>query len=228
MVEGARKIGELSFDEDGAEYHPKLAVPFTEKLSDVFAAEGFAPGTRLTDLAAFIDVLGPESRIGSLVSDRLDGNAFPVRAIAFDKSPSANWSLGWHQDRTICVKRRADVEGFGPWTTKQGLLHVQPPFSITQNMATVRIHLDPVNGLNAPLKVALGSHLLGRIAEGDASHIAASCQEHVCLANRGDVWLYTTAILHASDRTIGKRRRRVLQIDYSADTLPYPLEWLLR
>ncbi len=32
--------------------------------------------------------------------------ARPVRAIAFDKTRGSNWSVPWHQDRTIAVDRK--------------------------------------------------------------------------------------------------------------------------
>ena len=70
-----------------------------------------------------------------------------MRAILFDKTPATNWSLGWHQDRTIAVAKRADVNGFGPWTVKSGLLHVAPPFDILVRMVTLRVHLDPSSTL---------------------------------------------------------------------------------
>ena len=79
---------------------------------------------------------------------------------------------------------------------------------------------------NAPLLIALGSHRLGRIAEGDVEAHVRSSTIHACLAQRGDIWLYATPILHASEASAAPTRRRVLQIDYSADTLPTPLEWL--
>ncbi len=150
----------------------------------------------------------------------------PVRAILFDKSPEANWSLGWHQDRTICVRERHETPGFGPWTVKQGLIHVEPPFSYIEKMVTLRIHLDAVDSLNAPLLVAEGSHDRGRVAAERIDTIARACPQTACLANPGDVWAYCTPILHASRRSAKPARRRVLQVDYSADDLPGGLEWL--
>jgi hypothetical protein len=47
-----------------------------------------------------------------------------VRGIFFNKTRSSNWKVVWHQDLTIAVRERADVSGFGPWTTKAGILHV--------------------------------------------------------------------------------------------------------
>jgi hypothetical protein len=48
---------------------------------------------------------------------------------------------------------RVDVEGFGPWTVKSGLLHVAPLFDLLAGMLTLRVHLDPVPETNAPLLV---------------------------------------------------------------------------
>jgi len=71
--------------------------------------------------------------------------------------------LAWHQDRTIAVVRRKDIEGFGPWTVKSGWPHVAPPFELLAEMVTLRIHLDPVTEANAPLLIAPGSHRFGRV-----------------------------------------------------------------
>ena len=38
-------------------------------------------------------------------------------------------------------------------------------------------------------------------------------------------WLYATPIVHASLPAEQPRRRRVLQVDYSADVPPHPLAW---
>lgn len=82
--------------------------------------------------------------------------ARPVRAILFDKTESTNWRLAWHQDRTVAVKSRVDAAGFGPWSRKDGMLHVAPPFEVLAGMVTLRLHLDPVSATNAPLLIAPG------------------------------------------------------------------------
>ena len=170
-------------------------------------------------------LLGVEA-IGAAAKEALGPAAQPVRAILFDKSDATNWALGWHQDRTIVVRARAEAPGFGPWTVKQGMQHVAPPFDLLSRMVTLRVHLDPVPADNAPLLIAPGSHRLGRVAEADIEAAVAHCGVAACLAAPGDIWIYATPILHASDRARVPARRRVLQIDYSADTLPDGLEWL--
>ncbi len=52
----------------------------------------------------------------------------------FDKTPSGNWPLDWHQDRTIAVKHRIEIPGFGPWSMKGGVHHVAPPIDLLARM----------------------------------------------------------------------------------------------
>ncbi|MBV2147060.1 phytanoyl-CoA dioxygenase family protein [Sphingobium sp. AS12] len=184
------------------------------------------PGQRLTALAELAPFLAPTGPIGCHAAAHLGNAAKPVRAILFDKNETTNWALGWHQDRTIAVRQRIETPGFGPWTIKSGLQHVAPPQSLLDRMCTLRIHLDPVDADNAPLFIAPGSHLHGRIAESDVPAMVDRCGSVACLASRGDIWLYATPILHASDAAANPRHRRVLQLDYSADALPGGLEWL--
>ena len=41
-----------------------------------------------------------------------------VRILVFDKTRDRNWGVAWHQDRTIAVRSRVDLPGFGPWSVK--------------------------------------------------------------------------------------------------------------
>jgi hypothetical protein len=133
--------------------------------------------------------------------------------------------LNWHQDRTIAVKQRQEVAGFGPWTKKQGQLHVAPPIEVIEAMVTLRIHFDTVDDQNAPLLIASGSHRLGLIPQAAIKETVDRARIAACHAERGDVWAYSTPILHRSARSPSVRRRRVLQVDYSSEPLPGGLEW---
>ncbi|MCJ2183843.1 phytanoyl-CoA dioxygenase family protein [Novosphingobium sp. 1949] len=220
---------ELDLARDGAQRVAGLAqalLPFF--FSALAAVPGGLPGQRLHGSPALLALLGDGAAIGARVAALAGGPMRPVRAVLFDKSAEGNnWALGWHQDRTIVVRERRAVAGFGPWSVKQGLVHVEPPFALLEAMVTVRIHLDPVDAQNAPLLIARGSHRLGRIAEGAIEAVVAGSAHHVCLAEVGDVWFYRTPILHASGAATGPlRARRVLQVDYCGQDLPAGLEWL--
>ena len=61
---------------------------------------------------------------------------------------------------------------------------------------------------------------------GEIDATVRECGTVACLAATGDVWVYATPILHASEASTSPRHRRVLQVDFSADGLPGGLEWL--
>ncbi len=178
---------------------------------------------RNASLRPFLMSAGP---VGAVAASVLGQACQPVRAILFDKTPATNWSVGWHQDRTIAVAKRAEVDGFGPWTVKNGLVHVAPPFDLLARMVTLRVHLDPVPTTNAPLLIAPGSHRLGAISQPKVHLVVRQYGTKVCLADAGDIWLYATPILHASAAASVPAHRRVLHVDFAIGNLPGGLRWL--
>jgi hypothetical protein len=225
-IEAIAEPSSMSFIRDGAQRFPGAV---TQQLDIICNAtkeiSNGEAGIRIIGNPALRAVLRDDGAIGRIVARDLGKPCQPVRAILFDKTADNNWALGWHQDRTICVKQRIDVDGFGPWTTKSGMLHVAPPFDILSRMVTVRVHLDDVPETNAPLLIAPGSHRSGRVPVDQIQAVVRRRGVCTCLATAGDVWLYATAILHASDRASNPSRRRVLQVDFSHDDLPGGLQW---
>jgi len=214
----------MEFDADGAQLFPAAFMAAqVDALQNALAVPPGRPGTRLRPIAGLADAVRPATLIAASI---LGCQARPVSATLFDKSPERNWSLGWHQVRTIALRARIDTPGFTDWTVKAGIAHVVPPSVILDRMLTLRIHLDPVGPENAPLLIVPGSHRLGRIAECDISAIADRLGRASCPAAAGDLWIYATPILHASARASRPARRRVLQLLYSADGLPNGLRWL--
>jgi hypothetical protein len=209
---------------DGAQCFPQAFSPVrVAALAGLLSIPGHRPGVRLGDAPGLAALLGPAD---SIAASLLGPAARAVGAKLFDKSAARNWALGWHQDRTIPVRERLDVPGFGQWTVKSGIAHCVPPFEILERSLTLRVHLDPTGEANAPLLVAPGSHRLGLVAEADIPSAVDRCGVRACLAEAGDVWACSTPILHASDRARAPARRRVLQLLYSADELPGGLDWL--
>ena len=103
-----------------------------------------------------------------LVEPVLGPDFFPVRGLLFDKIPGANWKVPWHQDVTIAVRKRIEADGFGPWSMKADVLHVQPPAAILEHMLSVRLHLDNCGEENGALRIIPASHLRGRIPEDES------------------------------------------------------------
>ncbi len=216
----------MRFADHGAERIAGAAIAILNPLQHALAAlPTDRPGLRLHAIPALADLTGAASAIGQCAQRVAGRRVLPVRAILFDKTATTNWSLAWHQDRTINVRARVDVAGFGPWTVKSGLVHVAPPFAVLARMVTLRVHLDDVPRDNAPLLIAPGSHRMGVIREDRIGSVVAQCGVHRCTARAGDIWAYATPILHASEAAVIPRRRRVLQLDYAGAPLPGGLEW---
>lgn len=149
----------------------------------------------------------------------------PVRGIYFDKTPESNWLVSWHQDLTLALRERHDVHGFGPWSTKDGIPHVQPPVTMLERMLTIRLHLDKADESNGALRVLPGSHRFGRLDEDQIRDHRARGDEHVCVASTGDALLMRPLLLHASSRSIVPDHRRILHLEYAGFELPPVLEW---
>ena len=160
-----------------------------------------------------------------LVEPVLGPYAFPVRAILFDKTPQANWKVAWHQDLTIAVRKRLPLPGFGPWSTKAGVIHVQPPVGYLEEMLSVRLHLDDCGPANGPLRVLPGSHRAGKIPEHQIPVWRTRLPEQICLVPRGCTMLMRPLLLHASSPATVATHRRVLHVEYASQPLLDGLEW---
>lgn len=163
--------------------------------------------------------------IRALVEEILGPKALAARGLLFDKTPAANWKVTWHQDLLITVRERREVNGYGPWSVKAGVPHVQPPAKVLEKMVTVRLHLDDCGEDNGPLRVLPGSHRAGILAgeQIDAwrdSHDATTCQ-----VPRGGVLVMRPLLLHASSAASKPAHRRVIHLEFAAQPLERGLEW---
>jgi len=166
-----------------------------------------------------------ESLLADLVRPHLPAKPIPVRGIFLDKHPETNWLVAWHQDLTLALKKRVEVPGFGPWSVKEGVPHVQPPVGLLAQMLSVRLHLDDADSTNGALRVLPGTHRLGRLNAEAIQNCRETREEVCCETKTGDVLLMRPLLLHASSRSTSKRRRRVLHIEFAGYSLPERLEW---
>ena len=148
---------------------------------------------------------------------------FVVKSIYFDKPHTSNWYVSYHQDLTISVNKKVEIEGYGSWTIKQGQFAVKPPLKILENIFTIRIHLDDTNENNGALKVIPASHLKG-VYRPEMIDWAKETEE-VCSVAKGGIMLMKPLLLHSSSRTTNNKKRRVIHIEFSKDRLPNELEW---
>jgi ectoine hydroxylase-related dioxygenase (phytanoyl-CoA dioxygenase family) len=131
----------------------------------------------------------------TLAGRLLGGEAHMSRLQAFDKSPTANWFVPWHQDRAEDGRER-DVAQL-------------------ERTLALRIHLDDCEETNGPLEVVPGTHVHGRL---DAAAISATVSDKptlLCLAVRGDIVAMRPLLLHRSQRAQRPAARRVVHIEYT-------------
>lgn len=179
----------------------------------------------LLEAVPAVATLARSPEVRALVEPVLGPEAFAVRGILFDKTPDANWKVAWHQDLTIAVRERREVEGFGPWSEKAGVVHVQPPAAVLERMVTVRLHLDPCGPENGPVQVIPGSHREGRLAADDVQQQRAARDAVPACVGAGGVLLMRPLLLHASSPSTAPAHRRVIHLDFAADALPGGVEW---
>lgn len=198
-----------------------------ERLAPEFAStrNGTAFGMRgLMSKSAAVRKLANSVVLHQLVTPYLGENAQPVRTIFFDKTPSANWPLPWHQDRVIAVSAHHEIDGYDKWTLKDGVDHVEPPAEILKQIVTIRLHLDDCDETNGALKVMAGWHDSVKPSAALAA-LRQSDNIQTLSLKAGDAVLMRPLTPHSSDKSISERRRRVLHIEYCGVDLPSPLTW---
>ncbi|MES9949243.1 MAG: phytanoyl-CoA dioxygenase family protein [Candidatus Thiodiazotropha sp.] len=179
----------------------------------------------LMNKVPYIKRMASSSPLLDIAKKILGNNARPVRSVFFDKIEGANWNVAWHQDTSIALKTKHKISGFGPWTEKQGVVHVEPPAKYLANTLTLRIHLDKANTETGTLRVVPGTHRDGRVKSSEIVKIVSNSTVVECGANPGDVLLMNPLLFHSSRKAVHPDHRRIIHIEYSAMTLPHPLEW---
>lgn len=172
-----------------------------------------------------VRALGNSTPVRALVEPVLGREARVVRCIYFDKHRDANWKVAWHQDLTIAVSRQIETEGYGSWSVKANIPHVQPPLAVLEDMLALRIHLDDTDEFNGALRVIPGSHEHGRLSAQDIQSWKVRHTATTCPVKKGGVMIMRPLLLHASSAASHPRHRRVLHFEYSSASLPRGIEW---
>jgi ectoine hydroxylase-related dioxygenase (phytanoyl-CoA dioxygenase family) len=170
----------------------------------------------------FVFELAQHPKLLQLVYSVLGPNAFPFKATFFDKKPEANWLVPWHQDLTIPVDRHIQHPDWGPWSTKAGVLFVQPPTSVLEGILALRVHLDSCLPNNGALKVLPKTHQMGRLFPAKITELRQQIPAHICAVDAGGILLMRPLLLHASSKSSVNSHRRVIHFEYTAQALPTP------
>jgi hypothetical protein len=149
-----------------------------------------------------------------------------VRGLYFDKPPGGSWSLAWHQDLTIAVgDNRISSTEFTHPTRKAGVGHFEAPTWLLKRMLTLRFHLDPMLADNGPLLVQPGSHLAGKLVEGEKPSSDEIRELH---CDAGDCLLMRPLLSHSSRLSADDcpNRRRIVHLELTGcKHLPDGIRW---
>lgn len=190
------------------------------KSADLFAIRQFLKEIPEVNERIFTD------KLKRLLSNLFRVEYFVIKSIYFDKPEQSNWFVSYHQDLTVSVDKKTELDGYGMWTVKQGQFAVQPPLTILKEICTIRIHLDDTDEENGALKVVPGSHLKGIYRAGDIDWTKET--EEVCKVAKGGVMVMKPLLLHSSSRTTNHKKRRVIHIEFCNQELHEELQWVER
>ena len=97
--------------------------------------------------------------------------------------------------------------------------------AVREQLVAVRVHLDPCGDQDGPLRVVPRSHTLGVVDAMQATTVRDTRGDVVCAADTGSALVMRPLLLHASSKSSGTSRRRVLHFLYGPAQLPYGLQW---
>jgi ectoine hydroxylase-related dioxygenase (phytanoyl-CoA dioxygenase family) len=160
--------------------------------------------------------IADDTRVGELVRAVLGPRALPFRATLFDKSPSSNWLVAWHQDTALPLIEKVETPGWGPWSIKDGVNYAHAPREALEKILALRVHLDDSTSANGPLRVIPNTHCDGVLTDCEVQERASKSIGIECTAARGGVIAMRPLVIHASSKAENDYPRRVLHIEYAS------------
>ncbi|TDX14230.1 phytanoyl-CoA dioxygenase family protein [Flavobacterium sp. S87F.05.LMB.W.Kidney.N] len=187
------------------------------KSQDLFAIRQFHK-----EIPEILDFIFNEN-FKKIIESNFGKGYFITKSIYFDKPEKSNWFVAYHQDLTISVDQKIEVENFENWTLKQNQFAVQPPKEILEDNFTIRIHIDKTTKNNGALKVINNSHSKGILRIENLNFETE--KETICEVEKGGIMIMKPLLFHASNKTTNNERRRVIHIEFSRQQLPEGLDW---
>ncbi len=217
---------DVDFEEDGfALIEFVVDGEALRALAPVMLRGGAVGGTRgllaRPEIAALATLLREHGELRRLIPE----DHVAVQCTYFEKSSGRNWLVPLHQDLSIPVAGRVADPALRGWSEKEGDVFVQAPREVLEQLVAVRLHLDDCGADDGPLRVVPGSHRLGMLTDEAAASVRAERGESTCLAAAGDVLVLRPLTLHASSKSSGTSRRRVLHFVFGPPRLPLGLQW---
>ncbi|HKV77674.1 MAG TPA: phytanoyl-CoA dioxygenase family protein [Candidatus Sulfotelmatobacter sp.] len=150
--------------------------------------------------------------------------AIPFRATLFEKTLAANWLVVWHQDTAVPLRERQELQGWGPWSMKEGITYAHAPSTVLSRVLALRIHFDDSTPANGPLRVLPRTHENGVLSDDQIHDLSERITPVECVVSKGGVVAMRPLVVHASSKSQVEMPRRVLHIEYAAsDSIAAPL-----
>lgn len=164
--------------------------------------------------------LARDPRLLSIAGEILGVGAFPYHATLFDKSPTSNWLVVWHQDTALPLRERQELPGWGPWSVKEGVNYAHAPASALGQVLALRVHLDDSTERNGPLRVLPRSHTRGVLSDEEIERLIPETAPVECVVRKGGILAMRPLLIHSSSKSQEDSPRRVLHIEYAASMFP--------
>jgi ectoine hydroxylase-related dioxygenase (phytanoyl-CoA dioxygenase family) len=172
-----------------------------------------------------VTAVAREPQMIELAREVLGSEAFPFRATLFDKSPTANWLVVWHQDTALPLLERIDQPGWGPWSVKEGIDYAHASSTALSQVLALRVSCDDSTSENGPLRVLPGTHTLGVLSDDTLHELSTRLAPVDCVVPKGGVVAMRPLVVHASSKSQTEMPRRVLHIEYAAsESIVQPLK----
>jgi Phytanoyl-CoA dioxygenase (PhyH) len=192
------------FETDGFAVIPGVAsaAECDAVMAQVALAASDAPGSRTLLSMPWCAALAHAIRNNKAVRSLLPERPVAVQCTYFEKSESQNWLVAVHQDLSIPVRERIDAAACTVWSEKEGVLFVQPPATVLEDVVAVRLHLDDSTPINGPLRVVPGSHRHGRLTSAQVHAARDESGEITCSVPKGGALVMRPLLLHASSKKL--------------------------
>jgi ectoine hydroxylase-related dioxygenase (phytanoyl-CoA dioxygenase family) len=156
-----------------------------------------------------------DERLIQIGQDGTRTRLIPYKATLFEKTGKANWLVAFHQDTALPLEKETRLEGWGPSSTKEGIIFSHAPTWALSQILAIRIHLDPSTNLNGPLRVIPNSHHKRITDDAEFDRFIKTGNEVQCLVGKGGVIAMSPLLIHASSKSVNDAPRRVLHIEYA-------------
>ena len=164
------------------------------------------------------------ARLMPLAREFLSPAAVPISALWFDKLPTANWQVPWHQD-LVAPLAEFLAPGWGPWTVKSGAPYVPLPEPWSSRRIACRLALDTCTENDGPLEVLPGTQSTGILSPEQITEAARQPAVTITMA-AGTLLMLHPLLLHRSRPARQPAHRRVLHIEWCDVPLPAGATWL--